>query len=493
MFDEEIREFFNAFAVLLSIIHDNCIRGSDLVYDPRYKRFCSEYWEQLSTRLSEGETELIKYLNELVVEISKADESERACFAFAICMWLDSKITYELDDYEGMILVVLALAPDGFTVVNSLNDNYEETKIWINPKFQAHNSYDEETHETRSAAIGFSFTGINGALKNISYYRYDGTFRIRNVILNEKDKSEYKNGFLNIAFAPMTDKSLLDLFDTKDVEVTFRGQNNKGWEITFKNPSDFFLERMVNDMKLAGMKNVNILLMPEMLGTSLSCDDGRGFIEWVRKAADNLLLEGYNVPDFIVLPSYWHNRTNTATIVNGRGQVMAVQHKYEPFRDSKEMKIEALAEQTVKEYTIIHMPGVHRVAVTICSDYLGDANNKWSDILCQCLGVTLILIPSFSAGETAFNKTIARYIEYGTTGFWGNCCGAIISKAKEIGCCCIAEINALDRFGDKCACCNSCDGKTACIFVEQIALDLPLAKGTNTNKKHKCQHYLKKE
>ena len=80
-----------------------------------------------------------------------------------------------------------------------------------------------------------------------------------------------------------------------------------------------------------------------------------------------------------------------------------------------------------------------------------------------------------------FNKKKKKNTEY------------FISKAKEIGCCCIAEINALDRFGDKCACCNSCDGKTACIFVEQIALDLPLAKGTNTNKKHKCQHYFKKE
>lgn len=217
---------------------------------------------------------------------------------------------------------------------------------------------------------------------------------------------------------------------------------------------------------------------------------GKEYVEWVKKASKRLIEKDKHVPAMTVLPSYWHNRNNSATIVFNNGLVLGVQQKYEPFVSRVDSRMEALDCCDQKDMTIIHIPGVHRMAVIICSEYLADQQTKWSDILCRCLGVSMILVPSFSGGEQAFFNSLNRYAEYGTIVVWGNCCGAGNSGSKGIGGCSIASLSIQDRFGMKCKCHNSCDRSSSCIFRERLSVQMTYAKNDSHEDEHELEHFV---
>lgn len=103
-----------------------------------------------------------------------------------------------------------------------------------------------------------------------------------------------------------------------------------------------------------------------------------------------------------------------------------MQEKYIPFVNVATNKIEALEEPEVRTTVIIHIPGVHRIAIVI----------------------------------------------------WGNCCGAIRSDEKAIGGCGVAGMREDIVFGEKCneTCRGSCKGISACVFLVDIPLKFRLDK-----------------
>lgn len=102
----------------------------------------------------------------------------------------------------------------------------------------------------------------------------------------------------------------------------------------------------------------------------------------------------------------------------------------------------------------------------ICSDYLTCSTEMQQKMFAD-LGITLLLVTSYSRGEQDFITKLSELKKYGTTVVWGNCCAA--TKPKRIrGGCSIAALDKVHRFND-CAQCNDIC-KESCLFLVKIPL-----------------------
>jgi hypothetical protein len=149
--------------------------------------------------------------------------------------------------------------------------------------------------------------------------------------------------------------------------------------------------------------------------------------------------------------------------------------------DKVRHKEAALRDYNQREYLIIHIPNVHRIAILICAEFLSDNETKWSDILCRSLGVSFLIVPSYSTGEQDFLNQIGNYVNVDTTVIWGNCCGAIKSNHKSIGAFSKPGENSNEIFNRN-ACSGSCDGVNACIFLAKFPVKRLVFKEIKNNR-----------
>ena len=168
----------------------------------------------------------------------------------------------------------------------------------------------------------------------------------------------------------------------------------------------------------------------------------------------------------ICLPTWWRDGINSATLVYQDGTILGAQRKYIPYVNEKERWLEALRKEAEQEYLIVHIPGLHRIAVTICAEF-PQLRDHMAKTLCGELCATLILVPSYSRGEQEFLNSLPTLKDYGVTVVWGNCCGAV-KKPRVIGGCSIAGFDTMHRFGPNCQCEGSCGDRRACLYLVEI-------------------------
>jgi len=486
-YEDDVRLLVNIFAEFLSIVESDNLTEEQYTITPDFEVIDEKYGSLLDSLFMLEPNDFLYRLSGLVTEIKKLPIYERPCAAYVCSLWLDQHLSYQSEEDKVSLYPICPINQAKPVVVYSLNSNCEETGIWINPKLKIHQTVDEITGEPRSSMVNRSaFMGINSDLHNVSYTKWDGK-RIKNVIVPESALKDKEGRFLKIAFAPMTSER--NLIDKENVEIVYKGRPASAVNLKLNKDFSFFSKRLVADWTWAARKGADIIFMPEMLGTLESCGRDKAQIDWVHEAARLLDEEEVDLPAITVLPSCWDDHSNSVTIVSGRGNVLGIQEKHVPYKN-RDNRIEALRENVEKEITIIHIPNVHRMAVLICSEYLMDNTDNWSDLLCRSLGITLILVPSFSPGEQAFYKSLSRYREYGVSVVWGNCCGAVREDNMGIGGCCIAELNIEEFFGDICRCSHSCKNVDSCIFMQSIARKLTLAKLLRHDDEHQLVHIL---
>ena len=178
-------------------------------------------------------------------------------------------------------------------------------------------------------------------------------------------------------------------------------------------------------LKKASIKQIEILVFPEMLGNRNILSKTRSFLE----------NNNFNYPKIIVFPSIWekgeeYNR-NYNCVINYEGTVLFEQDKLRRFSLDNNC-IEDIREGKV--INILHIEGYGNIGVLICRSEL---DNEIRHILIHTLGVKLILCSSWTPGVSyEFATSIMAGAVYGCNTVWCNSCSALRDKQfikKEIG------------------------------------------------------------
>ena len=423
-------------------------------------------------------------MRQVVTEIQSDKSSQRFIKALALCQWMDKRVTNTRQDKQKKLISLYDLVDyDEIKPVEigPMNTNYQESGIQIIPKFAVCKFYDLDLKKNRDSPNPFAnrdaFAGINGLLYNVSLVTYSQKNIIRNIII-PANYFETGNDNLKIAFCPMTDQS--DELKKEQVLVEKADANYCGIEINGISRPDELLNRLRADwMSMCSTeKGADIVFWPEALGfdeAEATVQNGK-YSKEIHQMSKEAQKQGQNPPLLTVLPSYCRDRVNSATIVYKDGQILARQGKHYPFIDIKNHRMEALRDHESWVFYIIHIPGVHRIVVMICAEFLHVCETQRS-MLFDEVGATLVLVPSYSHGERDFLHALTTLQCYGTTVIWGNCCGAATGNSV-IGACSVAGTEVLHRFNDRevCKCGGTCEGKKSCAFVVSLPLKFDMTK-----------------
>lgn len=478
--------YINILASTLSIVQKNDDTIGEIDAASNYSKYAQYIKRKLDSILVWEDKQFLDDLNHILEEIEVSESEERLIYAIEFCKWLDFHITYmrkETDIKNGKrqyvsLYHLINTESNKIVRIGALNSNYNETKIWINPKFQVCHPYvmRDGNREDRDISNRDIFEGINGSLNNCCYFAFDNRNYVSNVIIPTDFLCNDKK-FLRIGFSPISDRK--NILNIAHIDWTRKGMQQQGLAMGPILCSESIKQRFCEDFRSAGDKNVDILFAPEMLGVEVM-EQVRGTKnETIYKLSVERQEQFLPVPSMIVLPSYWFNHSNAATIIDGTGEVLGKQEKHIPYINKKERWIEALQEKDKWNTVLIHIPQKLRMAIIICAEFLNGKSEGVFDLICGSLCASLIIVPSYSSGEGDFINALASLKMYGTTVVWGNCCGAIKPDEKAIGGCGIAGTQLTDVFGRVCKCGNSCADVDSCIFILDIPLDYEYTKNTD--------------
>lgn len=458
-------------------------------------------------RIEYGDVDLIPELSAIVSRIESDPSIENQYVKFYnMCLWMDSIITYEPAIEDASHFSIFGLVGDHKSElirINSLNSNYESEGIWLIPKLPVSSSpihtanQKSETNSETSAAdrsirIGEkanlsanrdSFAGMNGILHNVSVITYNPKDIITNAIVSPLSIQRILDSkMLNIACAPVTSND--DAVLIKKEGVTTRdGLSYHSIQAIIAADGNSLSDRIKEDWYAACTSaNADILMFPEVLGTGqdtqiITLPNGNEFIPTIYELYKLSVKEKIPPPSIIILPILSEDGVNEAIICRYDGLVIARQKKYAPYVDRKKKSVEHIEESEHHEYTIIHIPGLHRIVILICSEFLNICQHGPMTLFEEA-GATLVLVPSFSGGETDFMNVMQRLRQYGTTVIWGNCCGASDKPLKRIGACSPLDSYTVIDFSSRRKCDGTCDNIKSCLFTVSLpVMPSPAADG----------------
>lgn len=466
-------------------------------------------------------------------------------YAAEVALWFDRRFTYLTTDDDTLIhldsLYTTEIAD--YSLVDHLNseESVQETRIIIFPKYRfipvisessgqksiefSKDSKDEKPRVRRTFNRD-SLHFLNNELNNVGYIPLNRREAVIHNIIVHKDKYDFSSGKiqdgLRIAFAPMLSASEWP-FIPVHVTIEEEGGSLKGFRIEEIKEPEKLKKRFEEDLLLASEKNVDIVFFPEMIGTEAMIERKYGVSSNINNVG-NRTKSGSNLPFITITPTIWANRTNYAVIIDRNGRILGEQKKLYPFidvghppnLDTSEIKtsssekeetnecfgIEDIVIPDIPEITIIHIPDYARIAIMICAQFLQQQEmDSCIDIVCKYLNVSMIIVPSFSAGETDFERIIKSVEQYGASVVWGNCCGAINSKSRVIGGASFAGTDGFFRFGTKCKCSVNKEGEKrtvcniddACIFSVDIPGHLTRKKPEGVTIPDPIEHHFKRQ
>ena len=485
---QSAQKYMNLMAEALQIVSKIIPQMFNQIFAAQeYEEISASVKAELDSYWSDDDDTLLNNIKNFLHTIQNEDNLNcRQIMAIAFCEWLDFRITYSRSEIVGnskrMYFSLFGLVPisaNDYVTINSLNSNYEETGIWINPKFPIASPYIIRNEEIIKKDISNRdiFEGMNHYLNNCSYISYDSKNIVKNIIIPDTFLNQKEKNYFSIGFSPMSNSK--DLLCFEDQLIIQSGVSYNAQAVKPITHAEELFERFKNDWNLAGDLNIDLFFTPELLGTSLLEKNDGIYNSLIWEHSSLRSVSGNHVPILTILPSFWDNNYNRSTIVSQDGQILGHQEKHIPFVDNKGHKMEALSELKKWSTILIHIPNFHRIAIVICAEFLAD-QKRIQQFICGSLGATLLIVPSYSRGEQDFINTLPALKTYGTTIVWGNCCGAVSSTEKAIGGCGIAGTTQTITFGSKCCCGFSCENIKACVFKINIPLDFEVSKTKNS-------------
>ena len=363
----------------------------------------------------------------------------------------------------------------------SLNDNFEETGIYILPQVAGPKttySVKSRTDETQEITIVRKTAdewadNLNAQLNNFYYIcntDLDG-FTLRNYVcdLTYNDPSIKE---LKVAVSPLLNLPIDDVlsYDDTIIETDECGNEYRLFDILHVKPESEILTRIQDGYRTASEHGANILMFPEMLGIeAIYSLDSLGynpiFRTLCKETADF-------VPQLILAPSLWKANTNSVNIYLSSGKKLCVQekqHRYS-FR-GKNGKCKENLKDIDRTISILHVPGWGRIVVPICIDFL---NEPYRHLLVTKLKADILLCPSYSSGEYNFLSAIDAYSEYGAYTVWLNTCSALNRKVGDVpelvGAASAPVVSSHSRIVRFCpTCAGNC--LKGCLFMVSLPLD----------------------
>lgn len=467
--------YLNYFSRLLVIIETFPYPINQLFALHNFKDIEENVFEEFEVSWKKGYEIFLSELSMKVTELEASSEQDKYVIAYQLCCCLDKRIIYA-DDYSDLgkislydLLQVSENIP--CTLVEPMNDNFSKTYIAIHPKFKVYDVHEhyqndkgEEKTITRSTSIKDAFSKINGYLDNISYTKYDDSdLSVVDIVINGTNLS--KKDYLTIAFSPMTDQ---DYLDEKDELVCLDGISFNATAVlgVKSEQQENMLQRFDDAWIAASNQGTDIIFFPEAMGLPTLENVQNGQHMHIKKLGEIVMENGGQPPTITFLPSYCADKTNSISIAYQDGRHLGKQYKHRPFVNRKTNRMETIITKGSPTIVVIHIPGVHRVAIMICSDYLTCPVETQQKLFAD-LGITLLLVPSFSKGEQDFISKLPELKKYGTTVVWGNCCAATEPERIRGGCS-IATLDTVNRFNECDECKNEC--KKGCLYLVRIPI-----------------------
>lgn len=298
----------------------------------------------------------------------------------------------------------------------SLNDNFDQTGIYILPEISSSNnrliSKEKISHKARLE------NDLKKSLKKIFFIvksDLDGYKMVNAVIDCELNNSDY----ITIASTPLCNIEQSNLINIEKLTVQQNGVNTNLLSVNLKDPlivGDKFKKILTHCSR---EKDVDFFLGPEIVGTQrFTSVNSYGFNDEIRMLGD------YQLPSIIIPPTYVHNSTNVLTVFANSGEKLGEQHKQVPF-DDRQAKEDLRNSQ--KEIFILHIKEIGRICFAICKDFLTD----YADIFIKTLKANLIFCPSYSESVTAFRAAKGVVEAYNCKIVWINCCSAFKNRRKK--------------------------------------------------------------
>lgn len=357
-----------------------------------------------------------------------------------------------------------------------LNTNEDETNIIILPKV----SHPQRIHMiTGSDGIqvpvvtkdAHYWSGhLNRHLQNIFYvFKSDlHGYRLRNFLFRSS-LHERGRDYLNIGFAPVTNKAFYDIMALRDDIITFDRMGNEQrrfGDIRLLNPNELEANFFAS-YSLACRNDIDILFGPEMLGTkSMTETDSLGYNPLFEPTPENR----YQTPMLTLTPTYWRDRQNSLSLFSANGKFIAEQFKQHGFeyKGSKGLCIEDL-HGSPKEIVMLHIPNLGRIVFPICADFLQE---YYRDMLIKTLQACLILCPSYSFGTSSFERMVVVGVPYDVRCIWGNSCSPYAGAKHSPEYPALASTPIISEKSSTVRITPRCNGmcKKACLFRIKIPL-----------------------
>lgn len=208
---QSAQKYMNLMAEALQIVSKIIPQMFNQIFAAQeYEEISASVKAELDSYWSDDDDTLLNNIKNFLHTIQNEDNLNcRQIMAIAFCEWLDFRITYSRSELVGngnrMYFSLFGLVPisaNDYVTINSLNSNYEETGIWINPKFPIASPYIIRNEEIIKKDISNRdiFEGMNHSLNNCSYISYDSKNIVKNIIipdtfLNQKEKTIFLSDF----------------------------------------------------------------------------------------------------------------------------------------------------------------------------------------------------------------------------------------------------------------------------------------------------------
>ena len=482
---QQVKSYFDILARALRVVEDFSGNKQEIFALRNSLEISLDTRSFLSSAFELDGEAFLREIDRFVSAIEDEDNTDKFIKATTMCQFLDEKISYS-DSCKGTFSVFSSISIYSNNVVvldEPLNRNYKEVGICINPRLPVSFLYTEDEQQDYPHRLfnRDGYMGINGDLNNISYIKWDESLSVINIIV-PNDFSKEKSARFKIAFSPLSNRK--DLLYTDTTKIQRGGTSYTGEFLKKLNYSTELYNSFCGAWSMACKANANIFFAPEMLCTENMFTTENDYNCLMRRMSLKKLSLGESPPDITITPSFWRKNNNSCQIIYQDGEVLGEQFKFNPYINKKKHCMESLKIIEKKEIILLHIPGVHRIVVMICSDFLSNQESWLENIICKQLLPSLILVPSFSPGEQDFINSLSIAKRYGASVIWGNCCGAKTNGENQIGGCGIVGCDSIMRFKEVNECGLTCDGTQSCLFT----IDLPLKL---TGNKEKDKIYLK--
>lgn len=408
-----ITELYNIFAKLCQYI----VTGREKNYLVRYGCISTNEKKRIKLEI-EKNTSLFRGENGRFVRVSMENIDQR--FVDEICSFSrklmdeddNNSIMGLLQALDGTLSEVLKLEVKKFQKENfskELNTNRKETGIGLLPRC--------DCVWARKSRMSYSYRRIDNYLKHFMVMEDRVLYEIkdRHIFLpNNFFKNFDKTKMLYVAASPITAKANFDINRYED-------DNFKVFSIKYKKECEEKDNMLVWDkICTAGRAGSEIIIFPEMLGNSSMVE----FIGNKLNSLDNKSRK--NIPAMIVLPSFSDDGENTSTVFDKFGNILAVQHKHNPYViNTPEGDYMENLNTIHNEINVFHYEGIGRFAILICKDFL---TTRYMERIMRGFMLTMIIVPSFSTGTYDFKTSFDLCAHDYCNVVWINSCSAMVPE-----------------------------------------------------------------